>query len=199
MTTSTPHLFYSFTTLCLLLLTSGCIWRTSDTDHFWGPTFIRINQPPQGKAYLWEERPLIPLVLEGGDHIGLTLGFLRRLAANPLERDKQSSLQWCPGLLSTSCSTPTAYDGWQWSFLHGQIIHHFSPEFHDRSVLGASVGAGSDGYHTTLGYSADTRQRPQDNAYYIFCYSRNNPLQTRFELTRHATAFITFLDQEACQ
>ena len=198
MTTSTLHLVCSFTALCLLLLASGCIWRTSDTDHFWGPTFIRANQPPQGKAYLWEVHPLIPLVLEGGDHIGLTIGFLKQLAANPIERGKQVSLQWCNGLLSTSCSTPTASDGWHWSFLYSRIAHNSLPEFYDRSVLGASVGAGSDGHHTTLGYSANTRQTPQDNAYYIFCYSRNNPLQTRFELTRHTTAFITFLDQEAC-
>lgn len=199
MTTSILHLLYGITAFCLPLLASGCIWRTSDTDHFWGPTFIRANQPPQGKAYLWEEHPLIPLVLEGGSHIGLTIGFLKHLAANPVERDKQTSLQWCNGLLSTSCSTPTASDGWHWSFLYGRITHNSPPEFNDRSVSGVSLGAGSNGYHAILGYSSDARQRPQDNAYYIFCYSRNAPLQARFEITRHTTEFITFLDQEVCQ
>ena len=199
MTTSALHLFCGFTALCLLPLTSGCIWRTSDTDHFWGPTFIRANQPPQGKAYLWEEHPLIPLVLEGGGHMALTIGFLRHLAANPVERNKQAPLQWCSGLLSTSCSTPSASDGWLWSFLYSRITHHSPPEFNDRSVSGVSFGAGSNGHHAILGYSSDTRHKPQDNAYYIFCYSRNIPLQTRFEITRHTTEFNIFLGQEVCQ
>ncbi len=199
MTASTSlHLAYGLVALTLLLTSTGCIWRTADTDHFWGPILIRANQPPQGNAFLWEERSVVPLVAEGGNHIGLTIGFLKRLAANPIEIDKKASLRWCYGLLNTSCSIPTVSDGWYWSFLYSRITHNASPEFYDRYVLGASVGAGSDGYQATLGYSADTRQKPQDNAYYIFCYRRTNPFQTRFELTRHTTAFITFLDQEAC-
>lgn len=185
--------------LSFLLLSTGCIWRTADTDYLWGPALVRMNQPPQGKAYLWEERSAVPLLLEGGEHIGLTIGFLKRLAASPIERNKQVSLQWCNGLFNASCSTPTASDGWHWNFLHGRIVHAVSPEFYDRSVLGASAGAGSDGYHLTLGYSADTRHRPQDNAYYIFCYGRNTALHTRFELARSTAEFITFLNQEACQ
>jgi hypothetical protein len=196
---SLPHLFHGFLILSFLLLSTGCIWRSADTDYLWGPALVHMNQPPQGNAYLWEERSVVPLVLEGGEHMGLTIGFLKRVAANPVEHDKQASLQWCKGLLGTSCSTPTASDGWQWNFLYGRIVHIVSPEFYDRSVLGASVGGGSDDGYVTIGYSADSRHRPQDNAYYILCYGRANPLQTRFELARTMSEFATLINQEACR
>lgn len=200
MTTSTSlHLAYGLVALSLLLTSTGCIWRTAEVDHIWGPTLVRMNQPPQGKAYLWQTQSIFPLVVEGGEHIGLTLGFLKRLAANPIENDISTPLEWCSGLFVISCSTPTASAGWQWSLLHGRIVHHASPEFYDRSLVGASVGAGSDSYYATFGYSAQTHHKPQDNAYYILCYSRNHPVNTRFKLTRDSDEFITFLNQEACQ
>lgn len=200
MTTSTSlHLFYGLVALFLLFTSTGCIWRTADTDHLWGPTLVRMNQPPQGKAYLWQIHSTFPLVVEGGEHLGLTVGFLKRLAANPMARDKQMSLQWCNGLFSTSCSNPTASDGWQWSFLYSRIAHNSLPEFHDRSVLGASVGAGNDGNHLMLGYAANTQHKPRDNAYYILCYGRKDPLQTRFVTAEDTSEFISFLNQEACQ
>lgn len=200
MTASTSlHLVCSLVTLSLLLTSTGCVWRTADIDHVWGPTLVRIHQPPHGKAYLWQIHSTFPLVAEGGEHIGLTFGFLNRLSANPIENDNSSSLQWCSGLFITSCSTPSASDGWHWSFFHGKIIHHFSPEFYDRSILGASVGTGADGSHVTLGYSATTRHSPRDNAYYILCYGRENALQTRFAVAGNIAKFISFLNQEACQ
>lgn len=182
-----------------MLLATGCIWRTAETDHLWGPTFVRMNQPPEGNAYLWQIRSTFPLVAEGGEHIGLTLGFLNHLSGHPVASNSSSSLEWCSGLFMTSCSALTASDKWQWSFLHGQITRSFSPEFYDRSVLGASVGGGNYGYHVTLGYSANTRHRPRDNAYYILCYGRENPLQTRFMVAGNISEFISFLNQEACQ
>lgn len=200
MTTSTSlHLAYGLVALSLLLTSTGCIWRTAEVDHIWGPTLVRMNQPPQGKAYLWQTQSIFPLVVEGGEHIGLTLGFLKRVAANPLESNKSTPIEWCNGLFTPSCSTPTALDGWQWSLLHSRVVHHLSPEFYDRTILGASAGTGTDNAYVTLGYSANTQHRPQDNAYYILCYGRKNPLQTRFTITRDASEFISFLNQEACQ
>lgn len=201
MTKSTlvPHLFYGFGVISLLLTSTSCIWRAADTDHLWGPTLIRANQPPEGKVYLWQERSVLPLALEGGDYVSLTIGFLNRLAANPIENDKQIPLLWCSGLFLTICSTPTASDGWHWSFLYGRIVHISPPEFFDRSVLGASVGIGDDGNYLTLGYSANTQHIPQNDAHYILCYGRANPLRTRFALTRNTSEFVSFLNQEACQ
>lgn len=198
-TGSVPLLLVGCIIFPLFMATVGCTWRTAGSEHFIGPMLLRATQPSSGKTYLWEERSVLPIIIEGGNHNSVTLGFSSRVVAAPIEHDKDGMLMWCSGLFPFSCSTPTAADGWHWNGLYSRLVHNLQPEFYNRTVWGASLGVGSEGQYLTIGYSADTRLKPRDEAYYIFCYRNNSPLTTRFEIARDTTEFSTFLHQEACE
>lgn len=181
------------------LTVSGCVWRTAEAEYFIGPIVFRSSQPESGEAYVWEEKPIFPLTLEIGEHNGLTTGFLTRIAANPIDPPRNEAIEWCSWAISFSCSRPSAATGWHWSLLYSRVTHGRSPEFIERNLIGASVGIGAEGRYLTVGYSAKTQLRPRDNAYYLFCYGRDNPLQMRFRVTTNPLAFTNSLNLEACK
>lgn len=193
------HPYLTYIIFVISLTTVGCTWRNADTEYFLGPMLFRATQPPYGKAYLWEEQSVFPFTIEGGEHNGLTVGFFNQVAAAPSEYDSDWHLTWCSGLFSFSCSAPTAADGWHWSGFYSRVEHRRPAEFYDRAILGTSIGIGMDRQYLTIGYSADTRLKPRDNAYYIFCYRRKTPLFTRFEIAKDTTVFSTFIKQEVCR
>ena len=183
----------------LIWATSACAWRTAEADHFIGPILFRAIQPPEGKAYIWEEKSVFPLMFEAGEHSGMTIGLIKRLTAYPVDGNTTWLIKWCSGIFSFSCSRPSMSDGWHWSLFYSRVVHGKAPEFHDRTVIGTSIGAGTDGRYLTIGYSAETQLRPRDNAYYIFCYTRRDPLRMRFEVAKDATEFANYFNQEACK
>lgn len=193
----------SFVAFLLIWTTSACAWRTAETDHFIGPIRFQVSQPDNGadkrNAYMFGVESVLPFMIEAGEQNGLTVGFTRRITAYPIDHRRSSSIEWCQWPFSRPCPTFSTQNDWNWSFIYLQIEHKDVSEFLDRQIIGASVGIGTEGRYLTIGYAADTELRPHNNAYYIFCYTRENPLKMRFIVAKDSTEFVDYLRQEACR
>jgi hypothetical protein len=180
----------------IIVLTAACAWRSGEAEHYMGPILFRIVQPPEGRAYITVVQSLLPLSIEAGEHNGLTLGLSRRVSSNPVN-GTSSPVQWCRW--PNSCSKLSTQDGWSWSLLYLQIERKKVVEFLDKQFVGASFGIGTEGRFLTIGYSAITYLQPGDNAFYILCYGREQPLLTHFAAVSNINDYRTLLKSEVCK
>ncbi len=182
------------------LLCGGCAWRSGNTEHYWGPVLFRYAAPPQGKAYVSEQRHFV-LLIESGRQWGISLGWKTRVAVAPQRVEDTLSSQ---GRVSSWLwSKPLSLFGgpeegaWNLSlvYLRGERVPE--PEFLSRSIYGVELGIGAETNALSLGTSRTTEARPHDNAMYSFRYDSRRPLETLFQVWEYRDGgFMPLLAQE---
>lgn len=76
----------------MLVMEMGCVWHGESADHLWGPTLFRIATPPDSQAFL-AEQAWLPLLVEGGNRWGITIGYFSNLLSVPWPSDRQMELR----------------------------------------------------------------------------------------------------------
>jgi hypothetical protein len=167
---------------CIVNSLIGCVWRTSESERYFGPVLVRYDKSGS-RAELVFEQIHLPFVFEGGAQWGLSLGLRDRIAAvakepgniNPL-RHGEAPPRWASPL-SVSCGRER---GWILSLLFMKVENVARPEFLAHSVLGFQMQAGAEMSTVTAGYSSTTRFQPQDDASYVLDYRNRHPMDLVF-------------------
>ena len=164
-------------------LASGCALRTGRTEHYIGPTFFRLAQPPQAQAYVTQVVQL-GVAAEAGTQWGLSLGVVDRIAVAPYcncaESDTQGAkMEWSTPL--GPFELPPA-GRWGFSLLYLRAVNVPKPEFVRRALFGAAALAGSEVTAVSVGVTTRTRTSPRANAVSLLSFDARHPLETRFNV-----------------
>ena len=191
--------------LCLLfgasVLIGGCAWRAENTEHYWGPVLFRYTAPPQGNAYVSEQRHFL-ILIEGGRQWGISIGWKTRVSASaqriegePTGGEKAQSWRWSKPL---SLFAGPVEGRWNLSLLYLRGEQVPKPEFLSRSLYGTELAIGTEANALSVGASTTTELRPRTNALYAFRYDGHLPMETLFQVWEYKDGqFPRMLLQEA--
>lgn len=159
-----------------LLLSAGCVWRMPSVEQYWGPVLYRYAQPPNASAYVFEQKHLLPLVLEGGDQWGVSLGYTARLVAAPVSPTQKASFQLDQEGTGSACPVKT----WCVSLFRLKATRLPQPQLIDRMNVGIRFGSGEEWTGVSGGVVYTTEQRPGADALSILSYAPGRPMDMVF-------------------
>ncbi|CBK43372.1 protein of unknown function [Nitrospira defluvii] len=159
----------------------GCVWHGESADHLWGPTLFRVAAPPDSQAFL-AEQAWLPLLVEGGNRWGITIGYFSKLLSVPLaiRQTDGTAVQRHPFSWYALATIPIG--SWQMSPFHASIQRVREAEFVAKRIVGIQLSTGLDkeGSNLTFGTSRTSRFWPHSDALYLLEFSSNSPIATRF-------------------
>ena len=153
---------------------SGCAVRTSQAEHYIGPILYTTGQ--QATVQSMSEQRHFPFLAEVGTQWGLSIGVIRRVRAVPLVLDEMGRLD--------SANQPEHIRSWGMirlssttflSLLYLRSTPSKPPEFLARSILGVSLGVGSEQYALTAGMKHVADVRPITKGIHRLCYQSGAP------------------------
>ncbi|MDH5738921.1 MAG: hypothetical protein OEY77_01195 [Nitrospira sp.] len=153
---------------------SGCAVRTSQGEHYIGPVLYTTGQ--QATVQSMSEQRHFPVLVEVGTQWGLSIGVIRRVRAVPLILDEMGQRH--------SANQPEHIRSWGMirlspttflSLLYLRATPSEPPKFLARSILGISLGVGSEQYTLTAGMKHVTEVRPITEGIHRLCYQSGAP------------------------
>jgi hypothetical protein len=199
-----PELFVSaftkqrFSTLTLgiillncSLFSNGCAIRTSQAEHYFGPMLYTTGQ--QATVQSMSEQRHFPFLAEIGTQWGLSVGIIRRVRAIPLildemgKPDSTNRLEhiWSWGGIQLSSNTFL-------SLLYLLASPSDPPEFLARSIVGASIGIGSEQNALTAGTKRMTEFRPLTSGIHRLCYQSEAPGRMNYVVAERLESISQF-------
>jgi hypothetical protein len=158
----------------------GCVWHGEFVDHLWGPAFFRVTTPPDSESFL-AEQTWSPLLFEGGNRWGISVGYFRKMLILPLATHQinEEKLQFSWHSLFT-----IPIGSWKMSPIHTSIERVREAEFLVKRVVGFQLSGGFDreGSNFTIGTAYQTAFWPGPDAFYLLEFSSGNPTATRFRV-----------------
>jgi hypothetical protein len=165
-----------------LSLQTACVWHGRTIDYFWGPSVFEVSADPTSRAFLVKQLSF-PILLEGGNRWGITLGYFDRLIGLPFQtlnsssshNSSQQPLRLHPVAAVTIGSLEIAP-------FYAYLERDREPEFVVRKLLGLQLTSGSDknGSNFTIGTMHQTTFLPRQDALYLLEFSYNRPLEMYF-------------------
>lgn len=191
--TALPKRLLSALAFCLAVLScsilvSACAIRTSQAEHYLGPVLYTTGR--HATVQSMSEQLHFPLLAEVGTQWGLSVGVVRRVRAVPLILNTEGApdpanqpehlISW--GLLQLSSNTFL-------SPLYLRVTPSEPPEFLVRSVVGASIGVGSEQNTLTAGMKHMTEFRPVTSGIHFLCYQSARPGRMSYVVSEQPELF----------
>lgn len=164
----------------MLAAQSGCVWHGESVEHLWGPTFFRVTAPPHTEAFL-ADQTWSPLLFEGGNRWGITIGYIHRSLIVPLATN-QIGEHKAPLFWDSLWTIPIG--SWRMSPIHASIERLREAEFLVKRVVGLQLSSGFDreGSNFTVGTAYQTAFWPRADALYLLEFSSHDPAVTLFRV-----------------
>lgn len=183
-------------TLCIALLScpffiNGCAVRTSQAEYYFGPVLYTTGQ--QATVQSMSEQTHFPFLAEAGTQWGLSIGVIRRVRAIPLILN-------AAGLPAPSNQLEhlTSWGGIQLSsntflsLFYLRATPSEPPEFLARSIVGASIGVGSEQNTLTAGIKYVTEFRPLTSGIHRLCYQSGAPGRMNYVVAERVESLSQF-------
>jgi hypothetical protein len=158
----------------------GCVWRSDNGDHYFGPALFRFSAA-DGRAQVGQV-VRVGFAAETGDSWGISLGWAERTAIAPEVRTNKpqgrghGQVRYFTPLSSAEAPQP---DQWHFSPLYLRVEHEPNILFLSRTIWGAEFLLGREMNTVTLGIARKTRFLPPGNAFSVVHFESTRPLKAR--------------------
>jgi hypothetical protein len=164
--------------LLIVVIASGCVVRTQESEVYLGPVFLRATDACRGGTTAVQSVQ-VGVMAEVGSQTGVSVGFAERVAVTPRidPPDEPACDRWeviggIPGAVDTT--------RWTLSPLYARRHVGASPQFVWRRLYGAQATAGAELSALSVGAVSRTELRSDGDGFYSLTFDTTRPMQSEF-------------------
>lgn len=172
--------------LTALLLLPGCVWRTKHADYVLGPSFFRSSPTAPGMPDVIQTLHG-PVLWEGGQQWGMTIGAVQRVAVVPARAGATAAPTNNQAGQPRGVWVSSEPGRWHFSLIYLRAPLRETPLLIQRSAVGVQLGGGTEQPAFSAGYSTTTATLPREHALHELDYDSRHPLEAKATVTPATT------------